>query len=219
MSLGVVLMVWALLGIAGWAVADGEGLVPDVNVPPETAVAPPDTNRTDYQVSNSQDHFTFLPLIIGAPSSSVSGCSLNTAEQEVATRAISHPDQGRGTMICDSTLAQEAREKAMDMATRGYFGHVDPDGFGPNYHVRNAGYNLPNWYSSDPNANNIESIAAGYATPAAAWQGWLNSAGHRAHVLGESSFWADQTHYGVGYYYDPDSYYKHYWVFMSAPPE
>jgi uncharacterized protein YkwD len=156
----------------------------------------------------------YLPLIVRPTL-----CDLNTQEQEIADLAAQHPDQGRLFMSCDPILANVARERALDMGTRSYFSHTNPDGFGPNYLVRQAGYGLPSWYGTANDANNIESIAAGYTTAAAAWAGWLNSSGHRVHVLAEDPFWADQTHYGIGYAYVSNSPYKHYWVFISAPPE
>lgn len=156
----------------------------------------------------------YLPLVV-RPNT----CDLNPQEQEIANLASQHPEQGRPFMNCDPILAQVARQRALDMGTRNYFSHTNPDGFGPNYLVRQAGYGLPSWYGTANDANNIESIAAGYATASVTWAGWLNSAGHRAHVLGEIQFWADQTNYGIGYAYVPGSIYKHYWVFISAPPE
>jgi uncharacterized protein YkwD len=93
------------------------------------------------------------------------------------------------------------------------------DGYGPNYLVAQAGYDLPDWWSDSKDANYIESIAAGYSTAQAAWEGWLNSSSHRTHVLGENDFWAEQTNYGMGYVYIAGSPYGHYWVFITAPPE
>ena len=160
------------------------------------------------------DQFTYLPFIAKPPV-----CSLNAQEQEIASLAINHPDQARLEMNCHPILARVARERALDLGTRNYFSHVNPDGYGPNYLVRQAGYELPSWWSTDPAANFIESIAGGYTTATSAWNGWLNSPGHRRHVLAEDDFWADQTNYGIGYAYVAGSKYKHYWVFISAPPE
>ena len=121
-------------------------------------------------------------------------------------------------MICSKILSRVAYEKALDMGTRNYFGHTNPDGFGPNFLVEQAGYDLPSWYSQGATANNIESIAAGYTTPAAAWAGWkVSPTGHPDHVLGLNSFWRDQIYYGIGYAYVPGSRYGHYWVFITAP--
>jgi len=50
-----------------------------------------------------------------------------------------------------------------------------------------------------------ENIAAGYKTPESAMNGWMNSSGHRANILGNF------THIGVGFQYD-ESGYKYFWV-------
>ena len=52
-----------------------------------------------------------------------------------------------------------------------------------------------------------ENIAAGYSTPAAVMDGWMNSPGHRANIL-KSAF----KHIGVGYTYSQGSDYGAYWV-------
>lgn len=145
-------------------------------------------------------------------------CMLNDQEKAVLASLALHPDQRRAKVECHPILAQVARERAKDMAERDYFGHVNPDGKGPNYLVRAAGYALPSWYPRADDANNIESIAAGYSTPADVWAGWMNSSGHRMHLLGQHSFYAAQTQVGIGYYYKAGSRYGHYWVVLSAPP-
>lgn len=186
---------------------------PPVEQPVDSRIEEAQSNIHQQMIANS-NHFIYLPQVT-IPAQ----CALNSEEQAVASFAQNHPGQGRSVMGCDQTLAQVAREKAQDMAQRSYFDHTNPDGFGPNFLVKQAGYELPNWYGSAPDANNIESIAAGYTTPEAVWDAWLNSSGHRVHVLAESAFWQDQTNYGIGYYYDANSPYRHYWVFLSAPPE
>jgi len=52
-----------------------------------------------------------------------------------------------------------------------------------------------------------ENIAAGYQTPAAVMEGWMNSSGHRANILE-----AGYKHIGVGYTYSQGSDYGAYWV-------
>jgi len=198
------------------SVANDDVTLPDVGDPPaETTIGSGvDVIRETAVEQTAATHFVYLPIVIKPPS-----CALNSQEQEIANLAMAHPSQGRVVMSCSSILAQVARAKAQDMAMRQFFGHTNPDGEGPNHLVKEAGYTLPTWYSAATDSNNIESIAAGYTTAAAAWEGWMNSTGHRVHLLAESSFWADQTNFGVGYYYDASSPYKHYWVFLSAPPE
>jgi len=172
------------------------------------------TFQPESPATPSGSEIVFLPIITRP-----FACNSNLQEQEIANLAMQHPDQGRSIMNCDPILAQVARERALDMGNRSYFSHTNPDGFGANYLVRQAGYSLPSWYGSADDANNLESIAAGYATVADVWSGWLNSPAHRAHILAESSFWESQTNYGIGYAYVPGSPYGNYWVFITAPPQ
>ena len=75
---------------------------------------------------------------------------------------------------------------------------------------------VPDTFTSFPTANNIESIVAGFSSFEDAFQAWLDSPAHRPHLLGETSFNADQIEFGVGYAFDPDSTFQHYYVFISA---
>lgn len=148
----------------------------------------------------------------------VKGIAPNPVEIQIANLAINHPSQARPTMVHDPILNLVARAKALDLAKRAYFSHVDPDGYGPNKAVQLAGYGLPGWYGTSLDANYIESISAGYASAQAAFDGWIASAGHRRHLLAEIPFYAEQTRYGVGYVELPGSPYVRYYVFISAPP-
>lgn len=143
-------------------------------------------------------------------------CALNAQEQGIASLMESHPSQGRATTTCHLTLAQVARAKALDMGTRDYSGHTDPDGNGPNKLLREAGYVLPSFYGTDAADNNVESVAAGYATFEEAFAAWMGSPGHQQHLLGLNGFYANQIEYGVGYAFVPGSTFGHYWVFLSA---
>ena len=205
-----------VLAIGQILAQEGNGIVgagPEIRpLVKETAVSP-NTNNTPPQIQESLPPVAYLPFI-ATPS-----CLINSQAEEIAQFAISDPAQDRPEMICDPILAQVAYEKALDMGTRNYFGHTNPDGYGANYLVQQAGYDLPDWYDQSPSGNNIESLAAGYTTAQAAWDGWMNSPGHRTHILGLEPFWASQTYYGIGYAYMPGSDFGHYWVFITAPPQ
>jgi len=157
-------------------------------------------------------------LVIWLGTLSLHGITPNAVEIQIANLAINHPDQARPTMVYDPLLNLVARTKALDLARRGYFAHVDPDGYGPNKAVQLAGYGLPDWWGDDLDSNYIESIGGGYSSAQAAFDGWMNSAGHRRHLLAESDFYAGQTRYGVGYAELSGSPYRRYYVFLSAPP-
>jgi hypothetical protein len=141
---------------------------------------------------------------------------LTTQEQAIADRLKS---SARPFIEIDPILTKVARQRAADMANRGYFDHVDPDGHGPNWHVRAAGYQLPEYWGTDAKTNYVESIAAGQTSADEAWSGWMDSAGHRKHLMAESDFYKSETSVGVGYYESPGSEYGSYWVVISAPPQ
>ena len=104
----------------------------------------------------------------------------------------------------ESHLDAAAYGHALDMAEGDYFAHDSEDGRSPWDRITAAGYA----YSTA-----AENIAAGYATPAEVVTAWMNSAGHRANILGASS-----RELGVGYAYEADDVYPgpygyhHYWV-------
>ncbi len=180
-----------------------------VGLPAATAAAP----EPEAAPRPEQDHFVYLPVLRTV---SLPPCMPLPEEQQIAALLIGHPQQGRPSLTCHPILAQVARARAEDMRDRAYFSHTNPDGFGPNYLVTQAGYVLPDYYPKEADSNNIESIAAGYPTAAEAWQGWLNSPPHRTHVLAELPFFAAQVEYGIGY--ASGGPYGHYWVLLTAEP-
>jgi uncharacterized protein YkwD len=172
----------------------------------------------------TKNNHIFLPFVANEPVvAPVEGaarqgnpCAINEQEAMLARLLLNDDRQNRSVLACDPVLAAVARAKARDMAVRNYFDHVNPDGSGPNVLIEDAGHSLPDSYSQEKTGNNVESIAAGFDTASRAWNGWLNSDQHRPHVLGEEPFFAQQTEYGVGYYFDPTSFYHHYWVVLTA---
>lgn len=146
--------------------------------------------------------------------------TLTPEEQQLANLLTTASGQQRdkGAMHLDERLVMVARARAMDMARRDYFGHVNPDGNGPNFLVRATGYTLPGTWSTDRRANNIESIGGGYMSAQECWSELMKSTPHRTHLLAQESFFRNQTSYGIGHYYDPNSTYWHYWVIITAPP-
>ena len=140
----------------------------------------------------------------------------NAEERSLAKLFEKDRDQRRKKMHCDPVLTYVARLRALDMAKRRYFDHVNPDRDGPNVLVQRAGYVLPTFYSHSRSANNVEVIVAGRPTADAAWKAWLKSGHHRPLALGTDRFYRDQTDYGVGYAQVPGSQFGSYWVLISA---
>jgi len=140
-------------------------------------------------------------------------------EEQLAYLMKTSPGQKRRSLTQNPILAKVARERAYDMARRGYFDHVNPDGFGANYLLIQAGYSLGKGYSKGKSANSVESIACGGQNAADPWGDWMLSSGHRTHVLGLKGFYAEQTDYGIGHAYLAGSPYGHYWVVITAKPD
>jgi hypothetical protein len=184
--------------------------------PPPGELGPPPAVAAGLPAAplTAGDEAVFLPALFDSEFSPT--CALSAEEAAIAALMRDHPLQQRPSLSCHRTLAQVARARAEDMRDRAYFSHTNPDGYGPNYLVTAAGYVLPAYYNSAPDANNIESIAAGYPTPAAAWEAWMNSPPHRAHLLGEIDFFARQIEYGIGY--ARGGPYGDYWVVIAAEP-
>jgi len=106
---------------------------------------------------------TILLALTPSRSAEAGSCEYFTNEERlIASLMWNTSAQGRPYLSCDPILTQVARARAYDMANRGYFDHVNPDGIGPNYLVEQAGYRLPDWWGDHPSANYIEYIAAGY---------------------------------------------------------
>jgi len=101
------------------------------------------------------------------------GCATAPELETVALVNAERAARGLAPIVLDVRLVESARLHSQDMAARGYFSHSTPEGDGFDQRIRAAGH-------PDPSA---ETIAAGYATPAAAVLGWLNSSAHRAILL------------------------------------
>jgi uncharacterized protein YkwD len=99
-------------------------------------------------------------------------------------------------------LSKAARLHARNMAQQHFFDHVDPQGRSPGDRVaifdREHRYTLVG-----------ENIAAGYPSVAAACEGWMHSAGHRANILGR-----EYTALGTGFSRGGD--YGRYYVQVFA---
>jgi hypothetical protein len=145
--------------------------------------------------------------------------SNNRPASLLAEILVNDPSQQHPRLVENAILMRVAQGRARDMADRGYFAHADLNGYGPNYHARQAGYTLPEYYSKAADGNSIESIGAGFEQPIQAWEAWMESPAHKRHLLGEIDFFRDQDEYGVGYAYNPDSQYRYYWVVIIARRE
>lgn len=79
------------------------------------------------------------------------------------------------TLAWDKLAAASARSHSLDMATRRFFDHTNPDGFSPFDRMKTEGIK---YHSA------AENIAAGYSNSFYAHYGWINSeTGHRETLL------------------------------------
>ena len=121
-------------------------------------------------------------------------------EQTVATQI----NQKRGAaglppLVLDDALTQAARGHCRDMADNGFTSHTGSDGSSAGERVDAAGYE--GTYVG-------EIIGWGFGgDPASMIYWWMNSSPHRALILSD---WANE--YGVGYAYNADSAWTHYWT-------
>lgn len=104
----------------------------------------------------------------------------------------------------NDTLARVAEARAMDMAKRNYFGHVDPDGYGANYYMNKAGYKLEPAWIKEKSANYFESLNAGGFSGIEAIESLIldsntPSLGHRKHLLGMTEWNASLVDIGIGF--------------------
>jgi hypothetical protein len=83
---------------------------------------------------------------------------------------------GLGPLNLNSKLNTSSQNKAQDMITYDYWAHTSPSGVEPWYWFDQAGYA----YSAAG-----ENLAYGFDSSSGTVTGWMNSASHRANVLGD----------------------------------
>lgn len=149
-------------------------------------------------------HTVFLPLIAHAPQPTIHPF----AAEVVTLTNLERAKTGCPALGISAQLNQAAGNHSLDMALNDYFSHTSLDGRTPWDRIEATGYTY---------TRAAENIAAGYSTPAAVVQGWMNSAGHRANILNCSL-----TEIGVGYEYLSNDTgavnYRHYWTQVFATP-
>lgn len=105
------------------------------------------------------------------------------------------------TLRWNDTLAKVAEAKALDMAKRNYFNHVNPEGFGINYYINQSGYKLNADWLKDKKENFFESLGTGHDSGTDAIKSLIIDAydaakGHRDHLLGIGDW--DSTLFDIG---------------------
>lgn len=166
-------------------------------------------------VSISKPSLAFL-FVVGAASTGNSDADISdnlrqeqrnlapsyaTTSQYVATMLArvneQRAAQGLRALCINSKLMAAAQRHTNDMATNNFMSHTGSDGSTMSTRVTVTGYQ---W------TRLAENVAAGQANVDAVMTSWMNSAGHRANILG------DYTMFGTAYAYNSGSKYKHYWT-------
>jgi uncharacterized protein YkwD len=109
-----------------------------------------------------------------------------------------------GPLAMEARLRCAARVHSLDMAMRGFFDHVNPDGEDPFVRMERAGYSF---------LAAGENIAAGQTTPQEVVDGWLASPGHCSNIMSP-----DFSQIGVGYVAAPQGMLPHYWTQTFGTP-
>lgn len=116
----------------------------------------------------------------------------------------------------NDTLSKVAENKAIDLAQRKYFSHKDPDGYGINYFISQAGYKLNRDWTADKSTGYFESLCAGAINGQNAISLLINdynepTLGHRKHLLGIGSWYNSLVDVGIGFCWgDSTTPYKSY---------
>lgn len=130
---------------------------------------------------------------------------LDSEESELLARLNTYRvANGLPALAHNPLLSAAAEAHSLDMATRGYFGHVNPEGAGPRERIISHGY--------DPVLSE-ENIAGGNQTAAQVFTAWQSSPGHNEVML-RSGF----TQIGISRAVKPDSDLGWYWTVTFASP-
>jgi uncharacterized protein YkwD len=110
---------------------------------------------------------------------------------------------GLGTLTSSATINQAAYDFSVDMGTRAFFDHVDPDGVDPFTRMCRGGY-MPACEGSTAMGENIY---AGGESAAEAFDAWRHSPGHDANMRSP-----DYVAIGIGRAFVAGSPYRWYWT-------
>ena len=148
-------------------------------------------NATVSLASNDPAHPTYTFSLRGVGTSAGGGGSDATAMLTLVNQA--RANAGLTALRLDDRLNQACLVHANDMQTNNFFSHTGSDGSQPWDRMERAGYL---WRAAG------ENIAKGQSSVQAAFDAWMNSAGHRANIL--STSYVDMGLAHVGPYWVQD---------------
>ncbi|WP_083887201.1 CAP domain-containing protein [Nodosilinea nodulosa] len=149
-----------------------------------------------------------IPSAVKHPPDSSSPVAPSVVSQVLELINNERRQAGLQPLRLNAALTQAAQRHSTSMAYQDFFDHVGRDGSTFVTRIQQAGYR----YSAI-----AENIAGGQTTASAAVQGWMNSPGHRIHILDPR--YVDT---GIGYEFlgtDPGRVtLKHYWTQTFGTP-
>ena len=122
----------------------------------------------------------FATLALTAPSTQTTYADTSLDDEEVAFISLLNQyrvDHNLVPLIIDPSLQNAAEWMSTDLGEKAYFSHTDSLGRDPWTRMCDFNYCYNAWKG--------ENIAAGYVTGEAVFQGWHDSPGHNANMLGE----------------------------------
>ena len=157
----------------------------------------------DYDAEfSTQDYFSSDIVFAGENYLASSADVGNDFAQEILNLVnTERTNVGLKSLSLSSTLMDGAAIRANELTT--YYSHTRPNGTDCFTVVEDT---YPSGYIG-------ENIAAGQESTEEVMNGWMNSTAHRENILRPS-----YSELGVGFYYDPDSYYKYHWVQLFGNP-
>jgi len=111
-------------------------------------------------------------------------------------------ENGLGGLGLNQALNNAAQAHSEDQATRNSMSHSGSDGSTAGQRIERQGYGWSAW---------AENVAVGYPDAPSVMNGWMNSSGHRANILGRNL-----TEIGIGLAYAADG--TPYWTQVFARP-
>ncbi|MFH1098378.1 MAG: CAP domain-containing protein [Candidatus Uhrbacteria bacterium] len=129
-----------------------------------------------YSASALAVKFIILGFVVALPSGIFASPEANDARERAIITATNESRATNNTHALepDARLTSSATHKTADMLERGYFAHTTPDGHGPEYFIRAAGY---------PFVVAGENLAMGFAEPRAVIEAWAASPTHRRNLV------------------------------------
>jgi uncharacterized protein YkwD len=137
-------------------------------------------------------------------------CGNNEQARALAKLIKTDKNQKRNNIRCNIILTKAAVDKAKKMSEFGLVLHNL--GGSPNSRLRAANYELPDYYGTDFNSNQVEAISGGYSDADEVWDAFKRSDSHRIHLLGEHEFYVEQDEIGIAFIKNLSSPHVEYWA-------